>query len=92
MCVPPLAVSSFMLFFRKNFIFGLGRCVYNMLYGYNVSLFVFMVYTCEVNICNPNLCSRVKVSSAYGNIHRLRDTKNQKCWKKNHNKLQLLDF
>lgn len=28
-----------------------------------------MVYTCEVNICNPNLCSEVKVSLAYGNIH-----------------------
>lgn len=54
------------LCFRKNFIFFLvSKMVYNMLDMCNVSLFVFMVYTCEVNICNPNLCFRVKVCSAY---------------------------
>lgn len=49
----------------------------NNMAGYNVSLFVFMVYTCEVNICNPNLCFEVKVSLAYGNIHNyvIRQTK-----------------
>lgn len=61
----------------------------NIMYRYSLLWCVHV----EVNICNPNLCAQVKVSLAYmENIHRLRDAKNQKCRKKNHNKLQLLDF